>query len=175
MKDLIRRKSVVQENILNLLNKQIKLEAQASASYLAMAAWCSQNNFHNSGKFFFEQSDEERAHMMKIFHFVNDMGGNAVSPEVASPRSDFSSLREIFELALENEIAVTESIHQLVSACRKCDDYATENFLQWFVTEQIEEEAVVRNILDYFEMIGEEPMALLMIDERIKKASETAS
>lgn len=171
MKDLLRQRVGVQESIMALLNEQIKMEAQASAGYLAMAAWCDQNNFDNSAEFFYKQSSEERDHMMKIFRFVSDLGGVAVSPDVEPSKSDFSSLQEVFETTLENEIAVTESIHQLVAACRQANDYATENFLQWFVAEQIEEENTVKKILGYFELIGDEPTSLLIIDERVGKAS----
>ncbi|WP_109829419.1 ferritin [Reichenbachiella versicolor] len=171
MKDLMRQRVGVQENIMSLLNKQIKMEAQASATYLAMAAWCEQNSFDNSAAFFYAQSNEERDHMLKIFHYVSEVGGVAVSPEISAPKSEYGSLREVFETTLEHEIAVTESIHQIVGACRKANDYAAENFLQWFVKEQVEEELTVKRILDYFEMLGEEPMALLMIDERVAKVS----
>ncbi|MBU2913841.1 MULTISPECIES: ferritin [Reichenbachiella] len=167
MKDLLRQRVAVQDSIIKKLNNQVKLEAQASAAYLAMAAWCDQNAYDHSAKFFYEQSSEEREHMMKLFHYISDMGGIAVSPAVAGSQSEFSSLKEVFETALENEINVTESINQIVSDCRKNNDFATENFMQWFVKEQVEEEFVIRRILDYFEMLGEDPKSLLMIDERV--------
>lgn len=173
MKDLMRQKMAVQESILAALNKQIKLEAQSSAAYLAMASWCDQHGYDHSASFFYEQSDEERIHMLKLFHFVNDMGGVAESPEIAAAQSDFSSLREVFETALESEINVTESINQIVGACRKANDFSTENFMQWFVKEQIEEEFIARRAVELFDMLGEEPTALMMIDERISKISYT--
>lgn len=169
MKDLLRQKMAVQDSILAMLNKQIKLEAQASATYLAMAAWCDQHGYDHSAHFFYAQSDEERMHMLKLFHYISDMGGVAVSPEVKSPQGEYGSLREVFETALENEINVTESINQIVGSCRKANDFATENFMQWFVKEQVEEEFVVRRALEYFDMLGEEPTAILMIDERVGK------
>ncbi len=171
MKDLMRQKLAVQENILQLLNNQLKLEAQSSAGYLAMASWCDQNGFENSAKFFYSQSDEERTHMLKLFHFISDMGGVATSPEVKASNHEFGSLKEVFEATLESEINVTESIHQIIAACRKASDFATENFMQWFVKEQVEEEFVARRILELFDMIGEDPKALLMIDERVNKVS----
>lgn len=171
MKDLMRQKVAVQDSILKMLNSQIKLEAQSSAVYLAMAAWCDQNSFDHCAKFFYDQSNEEREHMLRLFHYVSDMGGVAQSPAISAPQGDYASLRELFETSLEQEINVTESINQIVAACRKAGDFATENFMQWFVKEQVEEEFVVRRALDYFEMLGEEPTALLMIDERIGKIS----
>ena len=171
MKDLMRQKVAVQDNILQLLNKQIKLEVQSSSTYLAMAAWCDQNGFDQSAKFFYDQSGEEREHMLKLFHYVSDMGGLAAVPAIAKPQSDYSSLRELFETTLEGEINVTESINQIVAACRKAGDFATENFMQWFVREQVEEEYVIRRALEYFEMLGEDAASLLMIDERISHIS----
>ena len=167
----MRQRVAIQDSIIGKLNKQIKLEAQASALYLSMAAWCDQNGFDGSASFFYDQSNEEREHMLKIFHFVSDMGGVAVSPSVVEPGGEYGSLREVFETALENEINVTESINDIVGVCRKSNDYATENFMQWFVKEQVEEEFVVRRALELFDMLGEEPTALLMIDERVKSIS----
>lgn len=171
MKDLLRQRVVVQDSIMKKLNAQVKLEAQSSAAYLAMAAWCDQNSFDNCASFFYEQSNEERDHMLKLFHFISDMGGIPTSPAISEVQSDFSSLKEVFEIALESEINVTESINQIVADCRKANDFATENFMQWYVKEQVEEEFVVRRILEYFEMLGEDPKSLLMIDERVKSVS----
>ncbi|UXP32366.1 ferritin [Reichenbachiella agarivorans] len=173
MKDLLRQRVAVQDSLIKKLNNQIKLEAQASAAYLSMAAWCDQQSFDNSAKFFYAQSAEERTHMMKLFHYVSDMGGIAISPSIAASQNEFSSLKEVFEAALESEINVTESINQIVAECRKINDFATENFMQWYVKEQIEEEFVIRRILDYFELLGEDPKSLLMIDERINSVSYT--
>ncbi|PIB36111.1 ferritin [Reichenbachiella sp. 5M10] len=171
MKDLLRQRVAVQDSIIKKLNNQVKLEAQASAAYLSMAAWCDQHSYDHSAKFFYQQSSEEREHMMKLFHYISDMGGIAVSPAIAATQNEFSSLREVFETALENEIHVTESINQIVAECRKASDFATENFMQWFVKEQVEEEFVVRRILEYFEMLGEDPKSLLLIDERVNSVT----
>lgn len=171
MKDLLRQRVAVQDNIIKKLNTQVKIEAQASAAYLAMAAWCDQNSFDHCAKFFYEQSNEEREHMLKLYHYISDMGGIAISPSIGESQSDFASLKEVFETALENEINVTESINQIVADCRKANDFATESFMQWFVKEQVEEEFVVRRILEYFELLGEDPKSLLMIDERVNSVS----
>lgn len=173
MKDLMRQKVAIQDNVMSMLNKQVKLEAQSSAAYLAMAAWCDQHGYDNSAHFFYEQSNEERAHMLKLFHYISDMGGQPMVATIDAPQNEFSSLREVFELALESEINVTESINQIVAACRKANDFATENFLQWFVKEQVEEEFVARRALEFFDMLGEDPASLLLIDERILKIKYT--
>lgn len=167
MKDLVRQKLAIHVDIMDLLNEQIKKEAQSSAIYLAMASWCDQNALTYSAKFFYEQSLEEREHMMKIFHFINDNGGTAYSPAVDSISHDFNSLEEIFETALDQEIAITKSIHNIVFRCRKVQDLTTEHFLQWFVQEQMEEEQTIRRALDLFDLMGTDGIALKLLDERI--------
>jgi len=101
MKDLVRQKTALGEEIEKILNDQIRQEAKASATYLAMASWCDQHGFAHSTDFFYKQSGEERGHMLKIFKYVNDVGGKAISPEVTDIPNNFNSLRAIFEQALE--------------------------------------------------------------------------
>lgn len=169
MKDLVRQKLGFHVDIMDLLNEQIKKEAHSSSVYLAMASWCDQNALTNSAKFFYDQSSEEREHMMKIFHYINDNGGTAYSPEVANISHDFNSLQEIFEAALDQEIAITKSIHNIVQRCRKVQDLTSEYFLQWFVHEQMEEEQIIRRALDLFDLMGTEGIALKLLDERISQ------
>lgn len=171
MKDLMRHSTAISEDIAILLNKQIQLEAQASASYLAKAAWCDANGFENSADFFFAQSDEERAHMLKIFKYMSDMGASPVSPSVKETNHDFSSLRDVFETALEQEIAVTDAIGHLVAACRKVNDFATEELMRWFVAEQVEEEFVARRAIELLDMLSSDQNGLVMFDERVNKIS----
>lgn len=170
MKDLVRQKIGINVDIMDLLNDQISKEAYSSSAYLAMASWCDQNGLTNSASFFYDQSAEEREHMMKIFKFINDNGGTAYSPEVGNVLHDFSSLQEIFEAALDQEIEVTKSIHNIVQQCRKKQDLTTENFMQWFVQEQMEEEQKMRRVLDLFDLMGTDGIALKLIDERVKEA-----
>lgn len=170
MKDLVRQRISINVDIMDLLNAQIQQEAQASSAYLAMASWCDQNGLPQSAKYFYDQSGEEREHMLKIFKFINDNGGTAYSPEVKNILHDFKSLQEIFETALDQEISVTKSIHNIVQACRKRQDLNTEYFLQWFIQEQMEEEQKMRRVLDLFDIMGTEGLALKMIDERVNEA-----
>ncbi len=106
-----------------------------------------------SAEFFYKQSSEEREHMLKIFRFINENGGTAYSPEVNNVTHEFNSLQEIFETALDQEIEVTRSINNIVTKCRKVQDFASESFLQWFVNEQMEEENTIpqdpRNVRPY--------------------------
>jgi len=155
----------IHPEVMDALNEQVALEMHASASYLAMASWCDQRELLNSKAFFYKQAEEERAHGMKIFNFINDAGGAAISPAVPEVNNDFESLREIYEKSLDQEIGVTQSIYKCFSKARSANDYASEVFLQWFVNEQVEEEDTVRSILDVFDLMGDMP--LKMIDERL--------
>jgi ferritin len=169
MRDLLRQRTSLKEEIEILLNNQVKMEAEASAKYMAMASWCDRNGFRNSAKYFMKQSDEEREHMVKIFNYLMFVGGTAVSPEISAVKQEYASLRNVFETALQSEIAVTQSINRIVTQSRKEEDYATENFLQWFVKEQTEEEDNARHALELFDIIGEEGTGLYLIDKAILK------
>ncbi|MCU0439512.1 MAG: ferritin [Raineya sp.] len=167
MKDLMRMKTSLKEEIENILNEQVKMEAHASAKYLAMASWCDRNGYENSADYFFKQSEEEREHMLKIFKYISDMGGTAISPEVTKVPNDFDSFRGVFEQALESEISVSQSINRIIDACRKNHDYMTEKFMHWFLQEQIEEEYVARRAVELFDVIGEEGVGRFMIDKQV--------
>ena len=167
MKDILRRHSLLEEAIVANINRQIKMEAQSSAAYLAIAAWCDTHGYDHSATFFYQQSEEERKHQLKLFHYLADMECPPVSPSVGESQHEFSDLRSVFEKALEMEIAVSDSIHDLVRLTREHNDLATEEFLRWFVTEQMEEEYVARKTLELFETLGEDKIALGMIEERV--------
>jgi ferritin len=165
MKVAIRRQMTIHPEVMDVLNEQIALEMRASASYLAMASWCDQRGLLNSKSFFYKQAEEERGHAMKIFEFVNDAGGASLSPSVPEVNNEFEGLKEIYEKSLDQEIKVTQSIYKCFKKARSVDDFASEVFLQWFVSEQLEEEDAVRSILDVFDLMDDMP--LKMIDERL--------
>ena len=150
------------------LNKQIKIEGQSSQVYLAMASWAEiQPGIDNITAFFYRQSEEEREHMLKLIHFVNDRGGFAEIPSFEKPNLTFPSLKHAFQELLKHEIMVSKSINKLVEASLKEKDYATHNFLQWYVAEQIEEEGLARTLNDKLELIGDEKSGLYLFDRDI--------
>ncbi|MFP4092658.1 MAG: ferritin [Cyclobacteriaceae bacterium] len=167
MKDLVRLKTSLSEEIEILLNEQIKLEAKSSATYLAMASWCDRNGYENSATFFYKQSDEERAHMLKIFKYINDMGGTAISPEISALPTDFTSFRGVFEDALSQEVSVTQSLNRIAAKCQSVQDYTTFGLMSWFLNEQVEEEFIARRCLELFEIIGEAGDGKFLIDKHI--------
>jgi len=171
MKDLLRMKTSLHEEIEAILNEQIKWEAYASSLYLSMSSWCDGQGLDFSADFFAKQSDEERNHMLKIFKYVNDRGGRAISPEITSVPTDFESFRAVFEQTLQQEMFVTQQFNTMADKCLKHKDFVTFQFLQWFLAEQVEEEYVARRILDMFDVIGEEGTGRWEIDKHILKVS----
>lgn len=169
MKDIIRAKSLISAEIEALINQQIRKEAQSSSVYLAMASWCDRNGFDGSADYFFKQAEEERAHQMKFFKYVLDMGGTAISPEVNGIKIEYNSFREVFEDALDQEVSVTQSIKNIAARCHKESDYVTMEFLNWFLKEQREEEYKARRAVELFEVIGDQGTAHWEIDKHVSK------
>lgn len=159
---------MLSKNIEKALNNQIRLEAESSQTYLAMASWAETNGFEGVAGYMYAQADEEREHMLKLVKFVNERGGHAIISELSAPPAHFGSAKEMFELALEHEIAVSNSINKLVGITFSEKDFATHNFLQWYVAEQIEEEANARTILDKIELIGDEKSGFYIFDKDIR-------
>ena len=147
------------------LNDQIGLEANASNSYLAMASWCEVTGYEGASGFFYAQSDEERTHMLKIVHYLNDMGANSIIPATKSPTASYKSLESIIKTALKNEQAVTAAIHKMVEIAQKDKDHSTYAFLEWFVNEQVQEETKFETILQKFDLIGRDKLAINEIDK----------
>jgi ferritin len=156
------------------LNEQIRKEASSSQYYLAMASWAENNGLNGTAKFMYVHSDEERFHMLKLIKFINERGGKAEIPSIEQPPKDFDDLNKVFELLLEHEIVVTESINQLVDICLQEKDYSTHNFVQWYVSEQLEEEALARSILDKLRLIGGDKGGMYMFDRDLERAATAA-
>ncbi|SFQ41950.1 ferritin [Parafilimonas terrae] len=150
------------------LNKQVLMEAQSSQAYLAMASWADiQPGLKGVTQFFFKHSDEERMHMLKLITYINERGGFAVVPALEQPTLTFVSLKKAFEELFKHEVKVSESINELVDMSLKEKDYATHNFLQWYVNEQLEEEKLARECNDKLELIGDDKSGLYLFDRDI--------
>lgn len=170
MENLIRENLSIDIKIIDLLNEQIKMEAKASFMYLAMASWCDQKGYEYSAKLFYDQSEEERQHMLKIFKFINDNGGIAYAPEVPKVSHEFESILDVYKTALSEEINVSKSIQSIFLTCRKVNDVASELFLQWFVNEQLEEEQKMRHAVKIYELHGDDVENLYALDKRISRS-----
>ena len=159
---------MLSKSIQDALNEQVKIEGQSSQVYLAMASWAEiQPGIDNITQFFYRHSDEERMHMLKLIHFINERGGFAIIPAFEQPNKTFPSIKHAFKALLEHEIMVSQSINNLVDIALSEKDYATHNFLQWYVAEQIEEESLARTLNDKLELIGDDKSGLYLFDRDI--------
>lgn len=134
------------------LNAQVGRELQASHNYLAMAVYLEGRSLEYLAAFFYRQADEERAHATKLVAYLQEVGQTPVIPALSRPKASYSSVSDVFKTSLKQEQAVTRAIHELVEAAQKTKDYATFQFLQWFVTEQVEEEASFDKLIDVIDM-----------------------
>jgi ferritin len=159
---------MIHEKLEKKLQDQIQKEANSSHIYLAMASWAETNGFEGAAQFLYQHSDEERQHMLKLVKYVNDRGSQAKIPALNSPSGSFNSLREVFQNILEHEEGVTESINEIVDVCLEVKDHITNNFMQWYVAEQLEEEQLARTILDKLELIGDNDSGLYFFDNELK-------
>lgn len=170
MKDLLRLRTSLKEEIEILLNAQCKMEAEASQKYLAMASWLDRNGFAKSAGYLYAQAEEEREHFLKIFKYITEVGGTAITPIVGEVPQEYPTFKSVFEAALQSEIAVSNSINKVVAKCREMNDYATEDFMMWYVTEQREEEKNARRALELFDLIdSESPTGKFVLDKEIAK------
>lgn len=153
------------------LNSQILKEASSSQFYLAMASWAETQGLGGTASFMYQHSDEERLHMLKLVKFVNERGGKAIVPALPQPPTSFENILHVFESLLDHELGVTESINGIVDLCLKEKDYTTYNFMQWYVSEQMEEEALARTILDKLKMIGTDKGGLYLFDRDLENSA----
>ncbi|MDG1571222.1 ferritin [Robiginitalea sp. M366] len=153
------------------LNAQIRVEAESSQVYLSMASWAEVKGLEGIAQFLYRHSDEERMHMLKMVKYVNERGGHALVSDLAAPATDFGSFQKLFQELFDHEIMVSECINNLVHVTLEEKDYATHNFLQWYVAEQIEEEALARTILDKINLIGNDKGGLYLFDRDIQQLS----
>ena len=157
------------KNIEKALNLQIRIEAESSQIYLSMACWAEVHGMEGVAGFMYKQSDEERLHMLKLVKFVNERGNHAQITELKAPKTSYKTFKEMFEELYKHEVFVSNSINELVHTALSEKDYATHNFLQWYVAEQIEEESMAKSILDKINLIGDDKGGLYLFDRDIQQ------
>jgi ferritin len=151
---------MIDKKIEEALNEQVEKEAFSSALYLAMASWAEVKGMPGVAGWLYIQSDEERIHMLKFIKYINERGGQAVIPQLKQPKKDFSSVKKMFGEVLKHEQFISSSINDIVSKCISGKDFTTQHWLQWFVNEQIEEEANATKILDKLNLLGDNNLYL---------------
>ena len=152
------------------INDQISYEASSANAYIAIGSWCERIGYDGSAAFFFEQAAEENDHMLKLIHYLNGVGAEAIIPAIEKPPSSFQSLESTFQFGLKSEQTVTKAISDLIDMAEKEKDRSTYSFLQWFVTEQIEEETLFHTILQKFDLLGKDKLAIYQIDQSLASA-----
>ena len=157
----------MKKSVRDAVNRQIGHEFKAGYLYLAMSAHFDRVSLVGFASWMREQAQEELEHAMKLFDFMNHRGAKVELPGVDAPPTDFGSPLEIFEEALEHEEKVTRLIHELYDLCLDEHDHATQLELNWFITEQVEEEASIGTIVDQLRMAGENEAAILMLDREL--------
>ena len=160
------------------LNKQINLEQYSSNLYMQMSAWCDHQGYTGCAAFLREHSLEELQHMYKLFDYVCETGALAQLAAVEAPSATYDSLAEVFRLIYEHELMITRSINKLVAAALAEEDFSTFQFLQWYISEQHEEERLFKGILDKISVIGLDGKGIYFLDKEIRKLagkSETAA
>ncbi len=160
---------MLKKTVEKALNEQIRIEAESSQVYLSMASWAEVKGLEGISQFLYKHSDEERMHMLKMIKYVNERGGHAVVSELKAPETEFGSFQKLFKALFEHELMVSERINNLVEVSLNEKDFATHNFLQWYVAEQIEEEALARTILDKISLIGNDKGGLYLFDRDIQQ------
>lgn len=158
---------MISNEIANLVNEQIAKEQYAAQYYLSMSAWFYAKDLDGIGNYFRVQSKEELMHADKMFDYLNDVGAEIRMGAIAQPPYQFENATEIFEKALAHEKSVTKSIFNILKNANNEGDFATVSFLQWFVTEQVEEEANASQLVTKIKMVSENPSALYLFDQEL--------
>lgn len=165
---------MLSKTIQNAINEQIKNELYSAHQYLSMSAYCESVNLPGFAHWMLAQAQEEREHAMKFYNFLLTRKGRVILQAIEQPVVEFGSPLEVFEQALEQEQQVTAQINELYGLTTSEKDYATQAFLQWFLTEQVEEEKNVGDVLETLNMIGDEGEALFLFDRELGKRGNEA-
>lgn len=158
---------MLKDKIQKALNAQMNLELSSSYLYLAMAAYFESENLNGFAHWMKLQSGEEYGHAMKIYGYINQRSGRINLAKIDAPKSEWKGATEIFKETLKHEQLVTKSINDLVDLTISEKDHATNAFLQWFVTEQVEEEATAMDILDKIKMVGDNKNGLFLLNREL--------
>ncbi len=160
---------MITKKIEEALNKQVNAELYSAYLYLSMSAWCEQKNFKGFANWLRVQYQEETAHALKIFDYVLERGGTIVLDKIDNPPHNWNNIIDVFEQVLNHEKYVTSIINNLVNIAIEEKDYATNNMLQWFVNEQVEEEASATEILEQLKSFDGKGAPLFFMDKELKQ------
>ena len=166
---------MITQSLTAALNDQLKQELYSSYLYLSMSAYCDDQSLTGFAHWLRLQADEEREHAMKFFDFIQDRDAKAVLQAIPQPPREFGTPLALFEQVLAHEQEITSLIDQLYSKAVAEQDHATQIFLQWFISEQVEEEKTASQLLETLRMAGNNNVALLMLDRELGARQVTAA
>lgn len=149
---------MLKKSIEDICNRQVEREFYSSLLYLSMASWTETQGYAGIADWLYEQAEEEKMHMLKFVRYINERGGHAIMPALKKPPVEFGNINKMFDDVLEHEKYISESINEIVALTVKEKDFATHNWLQWFVSEQVEEESSVQDIIDKLNLVGDHNM-----------------
>jgi len=160
---------LISDQLEKALNRQVGREMGASLQYLAIAAYFDQQALKQLARFFYRQADEERTHALKFLHFIIEAEGKVTVPAIAAPKGEFQSAADCAQLSLDWENEVTQQIYELVDCAHGDRNYIALRFLDWFVTEQLEEVSLMDNLLAIIKRAGED--SLLQVEDYLSRES----
>lgn len=164
---------MIHETIQQALIEQLNKEFHSAYIYLGMSAYCSKEGFNGASNWFLIQYQEEVAHGMKLFKYLEDQHVAIELPAIEAVKVEFDSLLDVFRASLAHEQYMTQNLNNLSDIAMKEKDHATYNLLQWYVTEQVEEEATVSEIIDHIKLVGDNGYGLYTIDKELAKRTFT--
>ncbi len=160
---------MISEKMQEALNSQVNKEFYSAYLYLAMSAYCNAIGFPGFSNWMQQQYQEESLHVTKMYNYILSQGGKIHLQQIDEPPTEYGTPLDIFEQTLAHEQFITRCINELMTLAIDEHDYATQTFLQWYVSEQVEEESTVNDILAPLRMVGKEGGGLMMIDQQLAK------
>lgn len=164
---------MIKQKVVDAINKQINAELYSAYLYLSMAAYCEELNLPGFANWMRVQFEEEQFHAFKMYDYVIERGGRVVLAAIDKPQTEFKSVINVFEETYKHEQHVTSLIEDLMTLAIEEKDYATSNFLQWFIDEQVEEEATASEVLEHLKLVDGKGQALLMFDREFRTRTFT--
>ncbi len=155
------------KQLTDALNAEVGLEFYAHSQYLAMAHWFETRGLDGLATFFYNQAEEEKMHGVKIVRYISEVGGDLRIPAIDAPKHDFASALEVAQLFLSQEEHVTQQFFKMNRMAVEEGDYITQDFLQWFITEQREEMATAGKLVDLFKMAGDNLLQVELLIDRL--------
>ncbi len=158
---------MIKKSVQDEINKQINLEFYSAYFYLSMSGYCDTRNLPGFAKWMKDRFNEEIEHAMRLFNFLIDRGGRIELEAVKKPPLEFGSIPELMQQAYEHEQEVTKKIHHLYEVALKESDFPTQTHLQWFITEQVEEEKMTGQFAEQLKVIKDQKTAFFMLDRQL--------